>query len=101
MEAKKLDVSKYLSIHSLLKSISSNFISLFVPLIILQQIGYQSAMSYVVILYLSLVISLFSFYKLITAKPMVAISLHIIFSIMSYVLVAGFEMSFIDRKSVV
>ena len=38
METKQLNISKYLSIHSLLKSISSNFISLFVPLIILQQI---------------------------------------------------------------
>lgn len=87
------DVSKYLSIHSLLKSISSNFISLFVPLIILQQIGYRFAMTYIVVLYFSLVISLMVLYRLIINKPMVAIGLHILFSITSYVLIAGFELN--------
>ena len=93
MENSKLDVSKYLSIHSLLKSISSNFISLFVPLIIFQQLGYQSAMSYIVVLYVSLVASLVCFYKLITHKPLIAIGLHIIFSISSYLIIAGFELN--------
>ena len=93
MEGRKLDISKHLSVHSLLKSISGNFISLFVPLLILQQAGYQSAISYIIVLYLSLVVSLISCYKLIVRKPMVAISLHIVFSILSYLLIAGFELN--------
>ena len=93
MERERMDVSKYLSLHSLLKSISSNFIALFVPLLILQQIGYKPTMVYIVVMYLSLTISLISFYKLITKKPLVAISLHIIFSIVSYILIAGFELN--------
>lgn len=93
MNNKEINISKQLKIHSLLKSISTNFISLFVPLIILQQIGYQMAMIYVAILHLSLVVMLFSSSKLIKNKPMVAISLHVIFSIASYVTIAAFDLN--------
>lgn len=87
------NTSQYLSIHSLFKSISNNFISLFVPLIILQQMGYKMSLIYVIILSFSTVLGILIFYKLIIKNPVLAICIHIIFSLTSYIIIALFKIN--------
>ena len=90
MEGRKTNISKYLSIHSLFKSISNTFISLFMPLVILNELGYKMAIAYVMMLSASVVLGLIMFYKIITQNPVLAICVHIFFAIGSYLITALF-----------
>ncbi len=96
MKDKELKISKYLSIHSLFKSISNTFISLFMPIIIFNQAGYKMTILYLIILSLSVVLGLLIFYKLITRNPVLAICFHIFFAIGSYLIIAIFGVSLIS-----
>lgn len=91
----KTNVSRNLKIHSLFKSISNTFISLFVPLIVLQQMGYQMAILYIIAVALFNVLCLTCLYKLIKAKPMLCICLHMVLTIVAYILVAVCELNVI------
>ena len=77
MKDNKINISKCLSIHSLFKSISNTFISLFMPLVILNELGYKMAITYVIILSVSIILGLTVFYKIITKNPVLAICIHI------------------------
>lgn len=96
MKDEELKISKYLSIHSLFKSISNNFISLFMPLIIFNQVGYKMTMLYLIILSLSVVLGLLVFYKLIIRNPILSICFHIFFAIGSYLIISIFGVSLIS-----
>lgn len=76
--------------HSLFKSISNTFISLFVPLLVLNTLGYQMAIAYIMILSASVVLGLLIFYKVITRNPVLAVCIHIFFAIGSYLIIAIF-----------
>ncbi|MBQ8424520.1 MAG: hypothetical protein IJX17_00680 [Clostridia bacterium] len=93
MKDNKINISKCLSIHSLFKSISNTFISLFMPLIILNEVGYKMAITYVMILSVSIILGLTVFYKIITKNPVLAICIHIFFAIGSYLIIAIFKVS--------
>jgi len=90
MTENKINISKCLSIHSLFKSISNTFISLFMPLVILNELGYKVAIMYIMILSASIILGLAVFYKVITKNPVFAICIHIFFAIGSYLITAIF-----------
>lgn len=96
MKDNKINISKCLSIHSLFKSISNTFISLFMPLVILNEVGYKMAITYVIILSVSIILGLTVFYKIITKNPVLAICIHIFFAIGSYLIIALFGVSVIS-----
>jgi len=89
----KTNLSKQLSIHSLFKNLSDSFINIFVPILILQQINYKMTIIYLILLELFSCLALFVFNKLIKNKPLLSITLHIIFSILSYILLSIFELN--------
>lgn len=89
----KTNISKQLSIHSLFKNLSNSFINIFVPILILQQINYTMTIIYLICLELFICLSLFIFNKLIKNKPILSITIHIIFSISSYILLTIFKLN--------
>lgn len=96
MEENKTNISKYLSIHSLFKSISNTFISLFMPLVILNELGYKIAITYVMILSASVLLGLIVFYRIIIRNPVLAICIHIFFAIGSYLITALFGVTILS-----
>ncbi len=96
MTNEKINISKCLSIHSLFKSISNTFISLFMPLLVLNSLGYQMAIAYIMILSASVVFGLLVFYKVITRKPVLAVCIHIFFAIGSYLIIAIFGVTLLS-----
>ena len=96
MKENKINISKCLSMHSLFKSISNTFISLFMPLIILNELGYKMALMYIMILSASILLGLVVFYKVIIRNPVLAICIHIFFAIGSYLITAIFGVTLLS-----
>ena len=71
-------ITQRLRIHSFFKSISNLFISLFVPLIVYNQMGYQMAILYLIMLGVFTGITPVIFSRLIKREPVISICLHII-----------------------
>ncbi len=91
MEKEK--ITRNLGLHSLFKSISNAFISLFVPLIVYNQLGYQMAILYLICasIFTTLVPLLF---KIIIKKhPIFAVCVHVVCAISVYLIVALVQMS--------
>lgn len=84
----KENVTRNLGIHSLFKSISNSFISLFVPLIIYNQLGYKMTITYMICLSLFSILTPILFSKLIKLQPVTAICVHIVCAIVSYLIIA-------------
>ena len=96
MKENKINISKCLSMHSLFKSISNTFISLIMPLIILNELGYKMALMYIMILSASILLGLVVFYKVIIRNPVLAICIHIFFAIGSYLITAIFGVTLLS-----
>ena len=86
MEKEK--VTRNLGIHSLFKSISNSFISLFVPLIIYNQLGFKMTIAYLIFLSLFSIFAPIVLAKLIKDQPVTAICVHIVCAIASYLIIA-------------
>lgn len=84
----KEKVTKNLGIHSLFKSISNSFISLFVPLIIYNQLGYKMAILYLIVFSLCAGLVPIIMQKLIKKQPVTAICVHIVVAIGAYLIIA-------------
>lgn len=91
MEKEK--ITRNLGLHSLFKSISNAFISLFVPLIVYNQLGYQMAILYLIsVSFLTMLVPLL-FKTLIKKHPIISICIHIACAVAVYLIVALVEMS--------
>lgn len=86
MEKEK--VTRNLGLHSLFKSISNSFISLFVPLIVYNQLGYQMAILYLISVAILSLLAPVLLKTLIKKQPVTAICIHIVCAITAYLLVA-------------
>lgn len=86
-------VTRNLGVHSLFKSISNSFISLFVPLIIYNQLGHKMAILYLIIFSFFAGITPIIFSKLIKKQPVTAICVHIVVAISAYLIVGLSEMT--------
>lgn len=91
MEKEK--ITRNLGLHSLFKSISNSFISLFVPLIVYNQLGYQMAILYLISVSLLTTLVPLLLKSLIKKHPIVSICIHIICAVSVYLIVALVEMS--------
>ena len=84
----KQRVTRNLGLHSLFKSVSNSFISLFVPLIIYNQLGYQMAVLYLICVAIFSLLAPVLLRGLIRKQPVTAICIHIVCAISAYLIIA-------------
>lgn len=82
-------------LHGFFKSISNSFLSLFVPIIIFLNVGYKFSIIYLCLLQFVIVLVLFIFKNLIKKHTLLSICLQIFFSILAYVFIMSFKLSFV------